>query len=147
MECIDRKGNRLRKLEAKKLKRLKEHRFTPPKMMSSSATWLIVNGWASKFGYDFECDGKQCLPWNCKELEVSQRLKDMRQEFRQKAEKYCGGDLTSVKKQSRFDKMRMKEEMNFSLGEMPLRKKLRRVDLVVERAMMRVGFCGIARRG
>ena len=41
-------------------------------------------------------------------------LKEKREEFTQKAEKYCRGELY-VKKQSRFDKMKKKEEIGFEL--------------------------------
>lgn len=54
----------------------------------------------------------------------------MRQEFQDKAVKYCGGKEFS-KKQTRFDKMRMKEETGFKLEELPIKKKLRKADLII----------------
>ena len=69
-------------------------------------------------------------------------LRQMRQEFQDKAAKYCQGAdrgdeswCGSRKKLNRFDKMKMKEEIGFKLEELPVRKQLRRADLIITRLM------------
>jgi hypothetical protein len=66
-------------------------------------------------------------------------LRQSRQEFREKAAKYCRGH-EFTKKQTRFDKMKMKEEMGFRLEELPIKKQFRRADYLVTNLMKKQAF-------
>jgi hypothetical protein len=74
--------------------------------------WNTVHRWERKFGYNFTVN----------EVEIHPYLKNAREEFEAKAVKYCGG-YHAAKKQTRFDKMKLKEEMGFKLERLPIMKK------------------------
>lgn len=86
-------------------------------------------------GYDFQCP----------ETEVSPMLREMRQEFEDKAVKYCGGGHVFRKKMTRFDKMKIKEETGFKLEEMPIKKKFRRADQILTTLMKKQALFALFR--
>ena len=59
----------------------------------------------------------------------------MREEFRNKAAKYQGGK-TFAKKQTRFDKMKLKEELGFELKMNPVITKMKRADEIMKRVLL-----------
>lgn len=93
--------------------------MTPPKSIRN-AVYYTVRRWEKKFGYDLKGN----------EHETEPMLRQITQEFHENAEKYCGGTYFA-KKQTRFDKMKLKEETGFKLQEMPIRKKFRKADQII----------------
>lgn len=53
--------------------------------------------------------------------------------------KYCGGSTFS-KKQTRFDKMRMKEQLGFNLNEIPIKRIFRRIDIKLNAILKQEAF-------
>lgn len=98
--------------------------LTPPKYTEKSSIYNTVARWEKHCGYDF----------NVPETELTPMLRQSRQEFREKAAKYCRGDMFA-KKQTRFDKMKLKEEMGFRLEELPIKKQFKRADQIVTTLM------------
>ena len=68
----------------------------------------------------------------------------MRQEFQDKAIKYCGSEMFR-KKQTRFDKIKIKAESGFKLEELPIRKQFRRADQIIEKLMKKQALFALAR--
>ena len=58
--------------------------------------------------------------------------KEMTEEFRMKAAEYCGG-RTFKKKQTRFDKMRTKEELGFKPEMNPVVTNFRKADTILKK--------------
>lgn len=108
--------------------------MTPPKSESRRYVQTKVSKWEKKYGYDFDCP----------EHEVDPMLRQKRQEFLDKATKQCGG-FVMCKKQTRFDKMRMKEENGFVLEELDVRKQLRRVDHIMTALMKKTALFELRR--
>lgn len=92
--------------------------ITPPKYTEKSSMLNTVKRLQKKFGYDFDSDNP----------ELSNVLKVEKQKFENNAIKYCGGGFGRAKKMNRFDKMRVKEEMGFTMQQFPIKKLFRRVD-------------------
>lgn len=116
---------RRRKRESEKIY-IQYNSITPPKYVVKKSVRNTVKRWEEKFGYNYDCPEDQVDPY----------MRELRQEFQDKAAKYCGG-YNFVKKQTRFDKMKMKEEMGFKLEEMPIKKKLKRADHIIGTLMKR----------
>ena len=76
-----------------------------------------------KYGYDYD------------NVDDCQLLREMREEFRNKAARYQGGK-TFAKKQTRFDKMKLKEELGFELKTNPVITKLKRADNILKRTLL-----------
>ena len=97
------KSERLQKRDSER-ERIRYNNTTPPKYMMRSSIYNTVARWEKHCGYNFE------VPEN----ELTPMLRQSRQVFRDKAVKYCRGDVFA-KKQTRFDKMKLKEETGFRL--------------------------------
>ena len=117
----------------KEKERVTFNHATPPKLIMKSSVINTVHRWEKHFGYDFD------VP----ESEITPVLRRSRQEFREKAAIYCRGDVFT-KKQTRFDKMRLKEETGFSLEELPIRKRLRKADLIITTLMKKQALFALA---
>ena len=120
---------RTRKRESKK-----EEWFplTPPKYIDKKSTLNTVGRMSKKFGFDTE------------NLNESAMVRQMRVNFENKAAKYVGGG-TFTKKQTRFDKMRFKEETGFQPGKNPIVKQLGKVDRILKKFLLERGLFAISK--
>lgn len=108
--------------------------LTPPKYIQKRSVYNTVARLEKRFGYSFDTP----------EEELCQTLRSQRQEFQDKAAKYCGG-YNFCKKQTRFDKMRMKEENGFRLEELPIKKVYRRIDQMLVKELKRDALMALIR--
>lgn len=97
--------------------------LTPPKLIDKRSTLNTVHRLSKKFGYDTEC------------IEENDFTRNQRVEFANKAAKYIGGKTFS-KKQTRFDKMRSKEELGFKLETNPVITKFKKVDAILRKTLL-----------
>lgn len=80
-------------------------------------------------GYDYSCDESRTMKW-------------MHEEFEQKAKKYLGKG-GAVKKMTRMDKVRLKEELNFKNQVNPLVRIFGRINKKIENKMLFMAFKAI----
>lgn len=80
-------------------------------------------------GYDYDYKGSRALKW-------------MKEEFQDKMVKYLGSK-TFVKKQSRMEKIEMKERLGFKNEINPIIRIFSRINQKVERDMLVTGFNAI----
>ena len=109
----------------KKTERRKEkfNHLTPEKITSRESTYNSVARLEKKYGYDYE------------NVDDCQLLRRMREEFRMKAAEYCGG-RTFKKKQTRFDKMKAKEELGFELKMNPVVTNFKKADKILQKLVL-----------
>jgi hypothetical protein len=118
------------KIRADKLERRKERwarRVTPPKSATRNHLWPRYSQYEARMGYDFD------------DKTESRTLRWMRQEFEDKMLKYLG-NKQRVNKRSRMDKVRLKEELDFSPEVNPLLRIFGRVNDKVERVLLFEGL-------
>ena len=113
------------------LKRNKKDRreiLTPPKLTCRSSKINTFARFETQMGYDYESDNRT--------------LKWMKEEYHHKMAKYLG-KATFCKKQSRMDKVRIKEELNFKNEVNPLVKIFTRVNKKMEKGMLWDGMTAL----
>jgi hypothetical protein len=88
--------------------------LTPPKSKYRNTTYYRCSQFEEKFGYDYEMGSSQVLDW-------------MKQDFQDKMTKYLGNSAY-VTKQSRMDKVRLKQALDFRPEVNPLVRTLSRVN-------------------
>lgn len=93
-------GQRVNKRERRK--EIKASMLTPPKVTNKNSKMNVYNRAESKMGYDYLDDHN---------LE-SRTLKWMKEDFHNKMNKYLG-KKEFAQKQSRMDKVKLKEKLNF----------------------------------
>lgn len=108
--------------------------ITPPKYIQKRSVFNTVARLEKRFGYSFDTP----------EDELCQTLRNQRQEFQDKAVKYCGG-YNFCKKQTRFDKMRMKEATGFKLEELPIKKTFKKIDQMLVKELKRDALLALFR--
>ena len=123
-----RKSERTRKLNSRKDGEM--YVLTPPKMISKRSTMNTVNRMSKKFGYDYTAS------------EDDRRMIDQQADFKNKAAKYLGG-RAFTKKMTRFDKMRMKEELGFEPKMNPIVSEFKKVDKAMKKILLLEGFLAL----
>ena len=92
------KGQRTAKKERRK--ETKAYILTPPKYTQKNSKLNVYHRFEKKMGYDYD------------NVEDSRTLKWMKEDFNHKMAKYLG-KKEIAQKQSRMDKVRLKEQINF----------------------------------
>ena len=100
--------------------------LTPPKYIEKKSTLNTVNRMAKKFGYNTEHDENDVL-------------RSMRVNFMNDMARYIGGK-TFTKKQTRFDKMKLKEEKGFQPKVNPLIRNFGRTENALRKILLQDGF-------
>lgn len=105
-----------------KRRQIKLNMLTPPKINCSASVFNTYRRYESKLGYDY-LDEK---------TSNSVKLKWIKQEFEDKMNKYLGKG-TFVKKATRMDKIRRKEELNFKVEPHPVIRLFEPINLMIEK--------------
>jgi hypothetical protein len=114
--------NGQRALKSDKRRVARATMLTPPRVIDKNSKVNMYNKFEKQMGYDYDSGDSRTLKW-------------MKEDFNLKMAKYLGKKVFAPKR-SRMDKVRMKEEINFTLEMNPLVRIMSKLNDKMEKQLL-----------